>query len=225
VTTPSSSTPIPEPALLDFDADEIDDGAADAGSPSTDVATNAAIAELARSSFAAPVLTLAYIQRDDAGAGAGGTRFEGIGLFVRRAILRRDTAADLLLRLCHAGLLSSIPLLAVNLYFLLSVTQVGMSASNWLALLNCFVLVPRLVGMAAWSWWRQRAAASTQESATSLKAMMPPSISELAPSGRDAKELELASTASMPPSVAAQHEAVDVVLAPSSSSSDHDAAF
>ena len=194
----------------DLGVGEVGDADADTDSDTlaADVAANATVAELARSSFASPVLAFAYTHSSESATTGLMARSGGIDLFVRRAILRRDTPVDLLLRLCHAGLLSSIPLLVVNLYFLLRVTQLGMSASNWLALLNGFVLVPRLVGMAAWSWWQQRAALLRMVAeAISSTPAMPPSI-------------ELTPTTSALTSV--NNEAINVVLAPSSS--DRDAA-
>lgn len=98
-------------------------------------------ADLARSSFASPLLYFAVADWND---------------FFRRVALYEAKRRDMWFRLVHAGLLSSIGMLAANLYFLLRVTQVGMSAVNWLALVNGMVLVPRVFVSIALVWWRKR---------------------------------------------------------------------
>ena len=61
-------------------------------------------------------------------------------------LLQRDaTPQDFMFRAFHAGLLTSMPLLAINLWFLLVVTQYGMAPTGWLSLLKGLILVPRLV--------------------------------------------------------------------------------
>lgn len=73
---------------------------------------------------------------------------------------------DYLFRLFYAGALSSIPLLFVKIYFLLVVSQTGLTVQNWISLVTGLVVVPQLISQAAYSFWQVRnpkseAAAST----------------------------------------------------------------
>jgi hypothetical protein len=61
--------------------------------------------------------------------------------------------SDHLWRLLFSGLLVSIPMLFVNIYYLLNIAQTGLGVSDWASLALGMLLVPRLVGQAAWGWW------------------------------------------------------------------------
>jgi hypothetical protein len=58
---------------------------------------------------------------------------------------REPTPADFAFRALHAGFLTSIPLLAVNSWYLLRVTQYGLAPAGWLSLIKGLILVPRLL--------------------------------------------------------------------------------
>jgi hypothetical protein len=107
-------------------------------------------AELARSAFAAPVLYFASANRKE---------------FLARVVFYDPTPGEHLFRLFHVGVLSSFGMLAVNLYYMLTVTQVGMTTANWLALINCCMLAPLVCARAALAWWRQQREPPLQEHA------------------------------------------------------------
>ncbi len=65
--------------------------------------------------------------------------------FVMLLLQREPTPADFAFRALHAGLLTSIPLLCVNMWFLLRVTQYGLAPPGWLSLMKGLVLVPALL--------------------------------------------------------------------------------
>jgi hypothetical protein len=86
------------------------------------------MAELIGTSLASPLLHFA-------------SRAEFIVLLLQR----EPTPADFVFRALHAGVLTSIPLLAANVWFLLHVTQFGLAPAGWLSLMKGLVLVPRLL--------------------------------------------------------------------------------
>lgn len=86
------------------------------------------MAELIGTSLASPLLHFA-------------SRAEFIVLLLQR----EPTPADFVFRALHAGVLTSIPLLAANVWFLLHVTQFGLAPAGWLSLMKSLVLVPRLL--------------------------------------------------------------------------------
>ena len=65
--------------------------------------------------------------------------------FVALLLQRDSTPADLAFRALHAGLLTTIPLLFVNFWYLLKVAQYGVAPAGWLSLMKGLVLVPRLL--------------------------------------------------------------------------------
>jgi hypothetical protein len=61
-------------------------------------------------------------------------------------LLRREpTPADLALRTLLAGFLTAVPLLCVNMWYLLRVTQYGLAPAGWLSLMKGLVLVLRML--------------------------------------------------------------------------------
>jgi Leucine-rich repeat (LRR) protein len=65
--------------------------------------------------------------------------------FTNFLLQREPTPADFSFRALHAGFLTSIPILAVNAWYLLRVTQYGLAPAGWLSLMKGLVLVPRLL--------------------------------------------------------------------------------
>jgi Leucine-rich repeat (LRR) protein len=65
--------------------------------------------------------------------------------FVMLLLQREPTPADFAFRALLAGLLTSIPLLCVNIWFLLRVTQYGLAPPGWLSLMKGLLLVPALL--------------------------------------------------------------------------------
>lgn len=65
--------------------------------------------------------------------------------FVMLLLQREPTPADFAFRALLAGLLTSIPLLSVNIWFLLRVTQYGLAPPGWLSLMKGLMLVPALL--------------------------------------------------------------------------------
>jgi Leucine-rich repeat (LRR) protein len=60
-------------------------------------------------------------------------------------VQREASPADLAFRALYAGLLTSLPLLFANLWYLLRVTQYGLAPPGWLSLMKGFILIPRLL--------------------------------------------------------------------------------
>jgi Leucine-rich repeat (LRR) protein len=89
--------------------------------------------ELSMSSFAAPLLYASKPLR---------------GPLLHYILYPSSTANDIICRLIHTVLLCKAPLLAVNLYFLLSVTQVGMGPLNWLGLITNALKIVQLLAQA-----------------------------------------------------------------------------
>ena len=86
--------------------------------------------EIGLSSFAAPLLYASSATR---------------GELVQRVLSAHATPRDIIAwRFVHCVLLAKAPLLAVNVWYLLSVTQVGMGALNWLSLLTGALKVVQL---------------------------------------------------------------------------------
>lgn len=65
--------------------------------------------------------------------------------FVVLHLQREPAPADFAFRALHAGLLTSIPLLGVNMWYLLRVAQYGVAPAGWLSLMKGMVLVPWLL--------------------------------------------------------------------------------
>jgi hypothetical protein len=89
--------------------------------------------ELSFSSFAAPVLLASKTLR---------------GTVTHYILHPQTTANDIICRLIHTVVLTKAPLLAINLYFLLSVTQVGMGWQNWLGLMSNSLKIAHLIAQA-----------------------------------------------------------------------------
>jgi hypothetical protein len=94
-------------------------------------------AEIVRSSLSSPLLLLTERTRVD---------------FRQRILDHRPTHRDFLLRIIHAGVLSSIPLLAVNVYFVSMVSQTGLSATNWISLILGLLSVSTMLLQSVLSW-------------------------------------------------------------------------
>ncbi len=86
------------------------------------------MAELVGTSIASPLLYFA-------------SRAEFVALHLQR----EPSAGDFAFRALHAGLLTSVPLLGVNMWYLLRVAQYGLAPAGWLSLMKGLVLVPRLL--------------------------------------------------------------------------------
>jgi Leucine-rich repeat (LRR) protein len=144
-------------------------------------------AELARSSFAAPVCFFFFpaanndsiSEADPAHAvllesTADVAHHERKELghdranFLKQFVHYTPTPFDYMFRLVHSGILSSIPLLGVTLYFLLRVSQTGMSVSNWLSLVNLLWTIPRQIGQAIHAKWRTGCIEAIPSSVTEL---------------------------------------------------------
>jgi Leucine-rich repeat (LRR) protein len=63
---------------------------------------------------------------------------------------------DYFYQLLVNGFIVSIPMLFVNMYFLLAVAQTGLQVSDWASLIWNLIQVPRLIGQALRSWWSLR---------------------------------------------------------------------
>jgi hypothetical protein len=143
-------------------------------------------AELARSSFAAPVCFFFFPVANDDDTHSD---HADVGLlestltaasherqdprhdrtdFWKQFVHYAPTPFDFIFRLVHSGIMSSIPLLAVTLYFLLRVSQTGMSVSNWLSLANLLWTVPRQIGQAIHAKWRMGCVQAVPSSVTEL---------------------------------------------------------
>ena len=126
-------------------------------------------AELARSSFAAPLCCFFFPASDEKTVDAASALSEVPLLethasehsevkcersdFFKQFVSYAPTPFDYFFRLAHLGILSSIPLLILNLYFLLRVSQTGMATTNWLSLVNLLWTVPRQIGQAIYAKW------------------------------------------------------------------------
>jgi hypothetical protein len=66
------------------------------------------------------------------------------------------TSKDCMFQLLYAGALSSIPLLFVKIYFLLVVSQTGLTLQNWISLVSGLIVVPQLIAQAAVSLRKER---------------------------------------------------------------------
>ncbi len=86
------------------------------------------IAELVGTSIASPLLY-----------------FSSRAEFVALLLQREPSAGDFAFRALHAGLLTAVPLLGVNMWYLLRVAQYGLAPAGWLSLMKGLVLVPRLL--------------------------------------------------------------------------------
>jgi Leucine-rich repeat (LRR) protein len=86
------------------------------------------IAELVGTSIASPLLY-----------------FSSRAEFVALHLQREPSAGDFVFRALHAGLLTAVPLLGVNMWYLLRVAQYGLAPAGWLSLMKGMVLVPRLL--------------------------------------------------------------------------------
>ncbi len=86
------------------------------------------IAELVGTSIASPLLYFA-------------SRAEFVALHLQR----EPSAGDFVFRALHAGLLTAVPLLGVNMWYLLRVAQYGLAPAGWLSLMKGMILVPRLL--------------------------------------------------------------------------------
>jgi hypothetical protein len=76
--------------------------------------------------------------------------------FVTRLIVHpQPTPQDIVCRLVHSIALSRAPLLAVNLWFLLRVTQVGMGPLNWLSLVTNALAIVHLCAQAVREWRKE----------------------------------------------------------------------
>ena len=104
------------------------------GSTSSSVATFKLywMAELVGSSLLSPLLYF-------------GSRAE----FVVLHLQREPAPADFVFRAVNKGLLTSMPLLAVHVWYVLRVAQYGMAPAGWLSLVNGVVLIPSLLLRAA----------------------------------------------------------------------------
>jgi hypothetical protein len=65
--------------------------------------------------------------------------------FTVRLLQRSPTPADFAFRTVHAGLLSSLPLLFINTWYVLKVAQYGVAPAGWLSLMKGLVFVPHLL--------------------------------------------------------------------------------
>jgi hypothetical protein len=99
--------------------------------------------------------------------------------FVSQIVSTPLQPKDYLFRLIYAGVLSSIPLLFVKIYFLLVVSQTGLTVQNWISLVTGLVVVPQLISQAAYLFWQVRNAKS--ETAASM-ASSDATISDSSPS-------------------------------------------
>ena len=86
--------------------------------------------------------------------GIGASRFES------DIVLHQSTARDMMWRIVHQALLRSIPVVALNYYFLTRIAQTGLAWTNAISLLNGLISVPLLLVRAFFRFRAAMAAAA-----------------------------------------------------------------